>query len=71
MAEQLVPVDPFKPEVTVDDVKRVLEVGKILMSALTPEELDQLREIMKSQALDHLLVMSLSSRTEVRNTSVT
>ena len=41
------------------------------MSALTPEELDQLREIIKSQALDHLLVMSLSSRTEVGNTSVT
>ena len=71
MAEQLTPADPVKPEVTVEDVKRVLEVGKILMSALTPEELDQLREIMKSQALDHLLVMSLSSRSEVGNTSVT
>ena len=71
MAEQLVLADPIKPEVTVEDVKRVLEVGKILMSALTPEELDQLREIMKSQALDHLLVMSLSSRAEVGNTSVT
>ena len=71
MAEQLNSPDTIQPEVTVEDVKRVLEVGKILMSALTPEELDQLREIMKSQALDHLLVMSLSSRTEVGNTSVT
>jgi hypothetical protein len=71
MAEQLNSSDTIQPEVTVEDVKRVLEVGKILMSALTPEELDQLREIMKSQALDHLLVMSLSSRTEVGNTSVT
>jgi hypothetical protein len=71
MAEQLNSPDTIQPEVTVEDVKRVLEVGKILMSALTPEELDQLREIMKSKALDHLLVMSLSSRTEVGNTSVT
>ena len=71
MAEQLNSPDTIQPEVTVEDVKRVLEVGKILMSALTPEELDQLREIMKSQALDHLLVISLSSRTEVGNTSVT
>jgi len=71
MAEQLNSPDTIQPEVTVEDVKRVLEVGKILMSALTPEELDQLREIMKSQALDHLLVMSLSSRSEVGNTSVT
>ena len=71
MAEQLNSPDTIQPEVTVEDVKRVLEVGKILMSALAPEELDQLREIMSSQALDHLLVMSLSSRTEVGNTSVT
>jgi hypothetical protein len=71
MAEQLKSPDTIQPEVTVEDVKRVLEVGKILMSALTPEELDQLREIMKSQALDHLFVISLSSRTEVGNTSVT
>ncbi len=50
---------------------KVLEVGKILMPALTPEELEQLRKIMSSQALDHLLVMSLSSRSDVGNTSVT
>ena len=71
MAEQLNSPDTIQPEVTVEDVKRVLEVGKILISALTPEELDQLREIMSSQALDHLLVISLSSRSEVGNTSVT
>ena len=71
MPEQLIPVDPIKPEVTVDEYKRVLEVGRIRMSALTPEELEQLRKIMSSQVLDHFLVMSLSSRTEVGNTSVT
>lgn len=71
MAEQLINSNPVKAEVTVEDVKRVLEVGRILMSALTPEELDQLREIMSSQGLDHLLVMSLSSSSKIGNTSVT
>lgn len=71
MAEQLINSNPVKAEVTVEDVKRVLEVGRILMSALTPEELDQLREIMSSQGLDHLLVMSSSSSSKIGNTSVT
>ena len=52
MAEQLVPADPIKPEVTVEDVKRVLEVGRILLAALTPQELDQLQQIMSSQMVD-------------------
>jgi hypothetical protein len=56
---------------TIGKAKRVLEVGQILMSAQTPEELDQHRKIMSSQALDHLLVMSLSSHSDVGNTSVT
>ena len=47
------------------------EAGRILMSAQTPEELNQLREIIGSQALDHLLVMSPSFRSDVGNTSVT
>jgi len=47
------------------------EAGRILMSAQTLEELDQLREIMSSQALDHLLVMFLSSSSDIGNTSVT
>jgi hypothetical protein len=47
------------------------EGDRILMSALTPEELDQLRKIMNSQALDHLLVMFLSSSSDIGNTSVT
>jgi hypothetical protein len=43
MAEQLINSNPVKTEVTVEDVKRVLEVGRILLAALTPEELDQLQ----------------------------
>jgi hypothetical protein len=38
---------------TIGETNRVLEVVRILMSTLTPEELDQLREIMSSLALDH------------------
>ena len=71
MAEQLVPVDPFKPEVTVDDVKRVLEVGRILLAALTPQELDQLQQIMSSQMVDELNISSVYSEAELGNTGVT
>lgn len=33
-------------EVTVDDVNRILEVGRILMSVLTQEELEDLKKIL-------------------------
>ena len=59
MAEQLVLADPIKPEVTVDDVKRVLEVGRILLAVLTPQELDQLQQIKSSQMVDELNISSL------------
>jgi hypothetical protein len=32
------------PQVTQQDLERVLVVGRLLLSVLTPEELDQLRE---------------------------
>ena len=71
MAEQLVPADPIKPEVTVDDVKRVLEVGRILLAVLTPQELDQLQQIKSSQMVDGLNISSLYSEAELGNTGVT
>ena len=71
MSEQLVPADPIKPEVTVDDVKRVLEVGRILLAVLTPQELDQLQQIMSSQMVDELNISSLFSEAELGNTGVT
>jgi hypothetical protein len=43
----------------------------IYASIALSEDLNQLSEIMSSQALDHLLVMSLSFRSDVGNTSVT
>ena len=32
------------PKVTVEDVERVLAVGRLLLSVLTPEEIEDLRE---------------------------
>ena len=71
MAEQLVPADPIKPEVTVEDVKRVLEVGRILLAVLTPQELDQLQQIMSNQMVDEINISSLYSEAELGNTGVT
>ena len=63
--------DPALPTVTVDEVNRVLEVGRILLAVLTPEELDQLRQIMSSQVVDKLNANSLLSKAESGNTGVT
>lgn len=71
MAEHLVPADPIKPEVTVEDVKRVQEIGRILLAVLTPQELDQLQQIMSSQMVDELNISSLFSEAELGNTGVT
>jgi hypothetical protein len=71
MAEQLNPSNPIKPEVTDEDVKRVLEIGRILLAVLTPQELDQLQQIMSSQMVDELNISSLFSEAELGNTGVT
>ena len=52
MAERVNISDPALPMMTVEDVKRVLEVGRILLAVLTPQELDQLQQIMSSQMVD-------------------
>ena len=50
-----------KPEITVEEVNRVLEIGHLLRSVLTPEELEQLQEIQNSNW----------DRLEIGNTGVT
>jgi len=35
--------------VTVEDVNRLLEVGRLLFSVLTPEEIEELQELLSSQ----------------------
>jgi len=39
---------------TVEEVNRVLEVGRILLAILTSEELDQLRQTMSNRVVDEL-----------------
>ena len=71
MAERVNISDPALPMMTVEDVKRVLEVGRILLAVLTPQELDQLQQIMSSQMVDELNISSLFSGAELGNTGVT
>ena len=71
MAERVSISDPALPMMTVEEVKRVLEVGRILLAVLTPQELDQLQQIMSSQMVDELNISSLFSEAELGNTGVT
>lgn len=43
MVEHRVEQDIQEVSVTVEDVQRVLELGRILLSVLTPEEIEQLQ----------------------------
>ncbi len=36
-------------QVTVDDVNRLLDVGRLLFSVLTPDEIEQLQELLSTQ----------------------
>ena len=36
-------------QITVEEVNRVLEVGRILFSVLTPEEIEELQKFLSSQ----------------------
>ena len=60
-------------EVTIEEVNRVLEVGRILLSVLTTEELDQLQQSLGSQVFKGMFALPLSSgsSSQVGNTSVT
>jgi hypothetical protein len=40
------------PEVTIEEVNRVLEVGRMLLSVLTEEEIEELQEILSRQEAD-------------------
>ncbi len=54
--------------VTLEDIKRVLEVGRLLLSVLTPEELEELRAF---NALRSSSSISPEQPSEIGNTSVT
>ena len=40
------------PSLTVEDVNRVLEVGRMLLSVLTEEEIEELQEILSRKIAD-------------------
>jgi hypothetical protein len=69
------PIAERLPEtiVTVEEVNRLLDVGRLLLSVLTSEELDQLQQILSSQVIDELITLQLSSKSEseMGNASVT
>ena len=71
MAERVSISDPALPMMTVEEVKRVLEVGRILLAVLTPQELDQLQQVMSSQMVDEINISSLYSEAEIGHTGVT
>jgi len=52
MVEQRVEPEFRESTVTVEDVQRVLELGRILLSALTAEELGQLRILLNGEMLE-------------------
>lgn len=64
---------PTTPESLTDQVNRVLEVGRILLSVLTPNELEQLKSILATNAIGgmnwNLFLSELDS--EIGNASVT
>ena len=59
--------------VSVEEVNRLLDVGRLLLSVLTSEELDQLQQILSSKVIDELITIQSSSKSEseMGNASVT
>lgn len=46
MTKEAIEERPTEPTVTLEDVDRVLEVGRLLLSVLTQDELDELQELL-------------------------
>jgi len=67
---KLVAQDKMKhPGVTVEDVNRLLEVGRLLLSVLTPDELEELQALLCDESLHHLLYDSV--KPQIGNSGVT
>ena len=49
MTTKTKPTITTEKQVTVEDVNRLLEVGRLLFSVLTPEEIEQLQELLSTQ----------------------
>ena len=70
MAEEINKSPNPEIEVSIEEVNRILEVGRLLLSALTPEELEEwgaLVGLLPSSSIP----VELSSASEIGNTGVT
>jgi hypothetical protein len=61
MSEENTQLRLINPKVTIEDVNRVLEVGRLLLSVLTKEELEELQHV----------INDLSEAQEIGNAGVT
>ena len=60
------------PIVTTEEVNRLLDVGRLLLSTLTQEELDRLKQFLDTHTMDSLISFLQSSESDdlIGNTSV-
>jgi len=70
MVEQVEKTHSSEPPISLDDVKRVLEVGRILLSVLTLEELDELR-VLYFVDLNQSIPSNHQTKSSIGNTGVT
>ena len=70
MVEQALKTLNPETQVTVEEVKRVLEVGRLLLSVLTPEELEELQSL-GGLFLSKSIPIDQQSTSEIGNTGVT
>lgn len=61
---------PISNSVTVEDVNRILEVGKLLLTVLTPEELASLQQLI-DPGFQPIHEISRMPVVEISNTGVT
>lgn len=73
MAGKTAPKSKSETAVTIEEVNRVLEVGRLLLSVLTPEELEQLQQLLNDQPIKRLFNTPTASTSdaEIGNTGVT
>lgn len=70
MAKKLRVIPGDETEISVEEVNRVLEVGRLLLSVLTPDELEELASLCERSA-SYSLSTDLVSPLVIGNTSVT
>jgi hypothetical protein len=54
MSEENTTQNPSQDQVTINEVNRVLEVGRLLLSVLTPEEIEELQALLIGETFTEL-----------------